>query len=199
MEEIPGFSILQNSIQALVSPSQEEWSLALPVLKKQTYPKNASLVKAGENSGYMYFILEGITRHFYAETGKGNSATVWFSYQGDWVNDAYGFSTQQPALTSIIAVTEVEAFYLSRADQEMLFASSPIWERLGRLGAEGYLVKQMLHTWSLYFRSAKERFHALLKERPELFKHCPLIHIASFLNITPETLSRLRSEMKDGM
>jgi CRP/FNR family transcriptional regulator, anaerobic regulatory protein len=141
---------------------------------------------------YIYFIFDGYARQF----SKGENAaevTHLFIEPGAPTTDVPAFFYGQPAKTSLQAITTIKAARLSKKAADDLFDTYKIWERFGRLTALDYVYVLLERNQSLATLSARERFQEFFTAKPHIFNLAPLKHIASYLGITVETLSRLRS------
>jgi CRP-like cAMP-binding protein len=179
-------------IHHFVQPSAAQLEEFVAHVTVQNHPKNQLLLRAGEVAEHVFFVNQGILRHFFVD-GK-NDGTVWFSFENDLVTDVGSFITRQPSIHNILTITEAEVLALRHADLQKLYAQHQVWERFGRLTTEQYLIGQIERGYSLLHKSATEKYEELLAHHPKIVQHVPLHQIASFIGVSFETLSRIRAK-----
>lgn len=118
---------------------------------------------------------------------------MWFSEIGDLSTDYAAFTKGATTIYEIKAITAMVCYSISRDDLNELYDKYKSFERVGRLINQHYLNGFIDRNMFLVKYSAKQKFDALYKEKPHFFNEIPLKYIASYLGITVETLSRLRS------
>src|SRR4028119_1935643 len=121
---------LQHFIENFVRPTPAEYAQLAAVVESCTIPKNTVLHHAGQICEVVYFIRSGIARQYYGSLGM--EGTTWFSFAGDVLADT-SFLSRQPYYTSILAVTDLEANFITYEALQNMYRSSAIWERFGRL------------------------------------------------------------------
>lgn len=164
----------------------------LGCFRKVVFKKNTIILHNNQVSKSIYFIEKGIARHYYSKNNK--EFIWWFSKENDFMTNS-SFFFQKPIQEIISALVEIQAYSLTYSDFERLCQKSHSLESFVRrsLAEQLYLYdKYMSETFIL---SATERYRNFLQQFPELVLRIPLIHIASFLRITPETLSRIRAQI----
>lgn len=147
----------------------------------------------GAKNSNFYLIKHGIWRAYYHKNGVDN--TIWFASEVEVAFSVWGFVDNAHSLISIEAMCDSTAYCISRTALNQLYASSIGLANLGLnlmehqfLGQENWLI-------SAGSPKAKERYLTLIKETPELLQHVPLKYIASYLWITPQSLSRIRASL----
>jgi CRP-like cAMP-binding protein len=100
--------------------------------------------------------------------------------------------TQSPSRQYIEAIEETTLYAIHYAALQEMYATSKNGERLGRLSAEGLFIEKEIHEASLMLDSPDERFNSLLKYKRDWIQRIPQKYLASYLNLTPETFSRLK-------
>jgi len=141
---------------------------------------------------YVFYIESGLTRTFYYKDGK--DVTDWISTEGTFAVSIVSFITRQPDRRGIEALENCRLYALHYADLEKLYSRHHDIERLGRLLVSMGLIQLQKRFDDLHFATAKERYIQILNETPTLVQRVPLGILASFLGITQETLSRIRSQ-----
>lgn len=157
------------------------------------YPKGYRLLQPGRVCTHLYFLETGLVRE-YQVSADGRERNEWFSLEGDWVTSLHSFSRQQPNPSHFQLLEDSQLRGITYAHWQSLLAGYPAVERLYRLVLEEYLVRVEERAYDLQFLSARERYEKFLRHYPMLLQRVPLGQIASYLNVTPETLSRLRGE-----
>jgi CRP-like cAMP-binding protein len=158
-----------------------------------TFQKNEILVEAGKTCNYLFIIEKGMLRSFYYNK-KGNDVTNWFSSEQMIITEAYSFFKRKPSNIIIEAIEETSVKAISHEQLEDILSYSKEVERFMRL-----LVTEIMLTLGkkvIYYqnKSAKERYDDLLKTHPDIFKRAKLGHIAGYLGLTQQSLSRIRSK-----
>lgn len=163
----------------------------LEKMEKFSFRKGDFLVQEGERNSNFYIISKGIWRGHYLNDGA--DVSVWFASEGEAVFSSWGYIENTPSLVSIEAMCDSELYGISKAKLESFYASSAELANFGRRLFEQQLLG--LENWLISRGSprAEERYLALLEENPELLQYVPLKHIASYLWITPQSLSRIRA------
>lgn len=135
----------------------------------------------------------GSLRSFHLKDGEDITQTFFFA--GNYATDYESFLTQRPSAVYIQAMEDTEVIQCHYDDLQKLYAASHTGERLGRLIAENIFLGLSLRNRHFLLDDPETRYLALMKERPKVIAHIPLKHIASYLGIKPESLSRIRARM----
>jgi len=159
-------------------------------LRYRTVAKDEFLFRAGKVCQEFHFIENGCFRQ-YSILDSGAEATINLWVAGDWFFDYKSFMTQQPAHASIQAADDGEVFSLSIYDFHELVKTADQFFRLGRIMEDAVRNAE----YQLNRLTPEEKYGSLMEKRPEILQQFPLKHIASYLGMTPETLSRIRRKI----
>jgi CRP/FNR family transcriptional regulator, anaerobic regulatory protein len=189
-KSMPAISSLLQSIYPLSEPALEE---LLQGLIHQEFPKQYYLLKQGRVCRHLWFLTRGAVRYFYTHD-DGKEANVWFSFEGDIVSEPMSFTRQCAALESIQLMEDAEVYALPFDHlQTLLRERHEVCLWYIKLIEQHYMPNIEDRVGDLQFLNAAQRYHKLLEQFPDITNRIPLGHIASFLNITQETLSRIRA------
>lgn len=176
------YKVSETDVQALIDCMEEVH-----------FKKRELIVQAGKKNSNLYFIKKGVWRGYYFKDGV--ETTIWFASEGEAAFSVWGYVDNACSLINIEAMCDSTAYCISHTALNQLFSSSIGLANLGiRLMNRQLLMQE---NWLISSGSprAKERYLTLIKETPELLQYVPLKHIASFLWITPQSLSRIRAEI----
>jgi CRP-like cAMP-binding protein len=159
---------------------------------RRTLLKKYRLLRDGEISRHIYFIRKGSARAFYYDR-DGREHTTWFMAENDLMISVYSFYTQQPAAENIELLEDSILLSMTWDQLQTIYAEFPEYNYHGRLVTEKYYL--LAEERAILLRTTKpaDRYLLLLKNRPKILQQASLGQIASFLGITQETLSRIRS------
>lgn len=162
-------------------------------MEKFSFRKGDFLVQEGGRNSNFYIISKGIWRGHYLNDGV--DVSVWFASEGEAMFSSWGYIENTPSLVSIEAMCDSELYGISKSELEAFYDSSSELANFGRRLFEQQFLS--LENWIISGGSprAKERYLTLLEENPELLQYVPLKHIASYLWVTPQSLSRIRAEL----
>ncbi|CAM1350783.1 Crp/Fnr family transcriptional regulator [Tenacibaculum crassostreae] len=170
-----------------------EFALALQnIMVYQKYPKHHILHEAGTICNHFYIIISGIARVFYFKEDK--DITVHFSAEQESITTIDSLIQRKKSKYNIEALEDLEVYAVHIHDLEQLFETNPKYERYGRLFMQQIYIELVERIDDLQLHTAQERYETLLTKKPYLFQRVSSKHIASFLSITPETLSRIRGK-----
>jgi hypothetical protein len=157
------------------------------------FPKNKLIYRAGGFSDSIYFICKGLVRVYYEKEGK--EITNLFVTENNIVIGAYSIITGQKNYSNYEAFEETNSFKIKVCGAWKNIMQNIIrWNILARILVEKYYCAFMKKTYDVLFLSAEERYQLFIKDHSDLLNRVPLKHIATFLGIQKETLSRLRSK-----
>ncbi|HZH95282.1 MAG TPA: Crp/Fnr family transcriptional regulator, partial [Flavisolibacter sp.] len=155
------------------------------------FSKKEYLVTEGKTCRHLYFLEQGALRGFYNLEGK--EITHWFAFEEDFVTSFHSFITQQPAVENIQLLEGSILWSVSKTDLTRLLNEYHELERLLRIAYEKYYIRLEERFVNAQFKTAAERYQNLLMQTPHIIERVPLGFIASYLGISGETLSRIRS------
>ncbi|HMI79885.1 MAG TPA: Crp/Fnr family transcriptional regulator [Ferruginibacter sp.] len=160
--------------------------------EKITLSKNEYLLNEGQVCRQLYFLEKGALRGFYNLDGK--EITHWFGFEKDFVTSFHSFITLEPAVENIQLLEGCVLWVISKETLAGLFNQYREIERLVRIAYEKYYIRLEERFVNAQFKTATERYENLVQQRPYILERVPLGHIASYLGISQETLSRIRSK-----
>lgn len=163
------------------------------LFREESYVKNALIQLTDSRCRTIYFLISGLARIFYYKDGK--DITEHFALPGDFIVRAESLFTGQPTAKGIQALADTRLVAIPAQSLFELYDRHPEIERLFRLVFEAEHVAVIRRVESLQFKSAKERYEELLEDT-DFVNRIPLHYIASYLGVTPVTLSRLRYPRK---
>lgn len=155
--------------------------------------KNEYLLTEGNICRHLYFLQQGALRGFYNLDGK--EITHWFGFENDFVISFHSFITQEAAVENIQLLEGSILWSISKNTLSGLYNQYHEIERLVRIAYEKYYIRLEERFVNAQFKSATERYESLLIQAPHIIERIPLGHIASYLGISQETLSRIRSKL----
>ena len=161
--------------------------------EKLVLPKNEFLVTESKVCKHLYFLEHGAIRGYYLLDGK--EITHWFGFENDFVTSFHSFITEQPAIENIQLLEGCVLWSISKKKLTSLFNHYHEIERLVRIAYEKYYLRLEERFVNAQFKTAAELYENLLKRTPHILERVPLGMIASYLGISQETLSRIRSRL----
>ena len=150
------------------------------------YPKSSLILEAGKTERNIFFVGKGIVRA-YVEA-KGKEITFWIGAEGATVVSLKSYIANAPGYETVECMEDVILYVLKQSVQEDIHIAN--W---GRKFAETEFLQTEEKFIPLLFTSAAERYEVLLKNNPELQQRIPLECLATYLGITPVSLSRIRA------
>jgi len=174
--------------------SYEEETILLSKIVHRKYLKDQYIVQQGDICKSVNFIISGCTKTFYMDL-EGQEHIVMFSIEDWWTSDLGSFITQTPADFNLQCIENTELIQFTYENLEYLYKEIPKLERLFRKIVERAFVasqKRIIRNFSL---TAKERYQIFKKTYPKIEQRVPQYMIASYLGITKEFLSKIKSQL----
>lgn len=185
---------LKEQIEIFTKLSNESWLKVSDAFTLKDFKKGDLFAEEGKVCKYVGFNLQGIFREYFYHDGIDKTSD--FVFENAFFSSYISFSQQVPSDVYIEALTDVTALVMDYESKQALFELVPEWDRLARLIAEDHFTKKTQRANMLASMTAKEKYLDLLKNgNPEIIQKIPQQYIASFLGITPETLSRIRKKL----
>lgn len=180
------------SITEVLAMDDDEINMVTSVAEMKNFRKKEFILRAGDVCRFETFVSKGCLRVFYTDPA-GIEHNVKFAPENWWSLDLESFAMQTPAFYSIQAVEDTECIQISKTKHDWLYHKIPKLEKFARLRYQNaYILLQHRLTQNL-FSTAEEKYDAFSKKYPGLELRIPQKDIASYLGITPEFLSMLRS------
>ena len=161
------------------------------LLTPMKFLRGEVVLREGEECTCMYYVERGMVRQYYYKNGK--DVTEHFSFEGRIVMCIESLLKHVPSQIIIEALETTHLYALPRKKLLETIEICPELEILYRKITEHALISSQHHADSQRFENAQERYERLLREKPEIVLRAPMVHVASFLQMTPETLSRVRA------
>lgn len=186
-------SELKNFINNYVKLDDAELDDIVGRFKKRQVGKNDFLLKEGDVCSDLVFVQEGCLRLFYV-TGDVE-ISVWFAFKNSSAIDIYSFISQKPSVYFLQAIEDSQVMYLPKAELLELYQTHPKTQEMMRNFWEDAVLNLIDRFTALQRDSAEERYLQLLSKPPYLQK-IPQKYLASFIGVTPTSLSRIRKNIR---
>jgi CRP-like cAMP-binding protein len=155
------------------------------------FGKNEMVLREGETCNNIYWVVKGLVRQFYYKNGK--ELTEYMATENSIVMCIESLFLEQPTHLQIKTIEPTVLIAIPKVELEAVAMKSVNIQILYRKILEESLILSQVHADMLRFESAQDRYQKLIKRQPQLVLRAPLVYIASYLQMTPETLSRVRT------
>lgn len=163
-------------------------------MEEVPFSKGDFVLREGQRNHYAYFVKTGFSRAFAVRDDK--DLTLWFAGEGEMAVLTPGHTPNPISNVNIEALENSILLRISRQKMESLFEESVELANWGRRLAESFLLEYEHFFINYSWTDASQQYDTLIKEYPELLQKASLKQIASYLGITPQSLSRIRATMK---
>lgn len=177
--------------------SAEEMEAIMKDLVIESYEKNTILLKQGEISSKCYFVLKGCVRQYFIDE-DGKEVTLNFFTEEQAVVLFKSYKNKVPSDYFLACNEESTLVVGTLESEETMYRQFPVLEKLTRDMVEENFGKEQDERVRFIAQAPEERYQLLLKQRPELINRVPQHQLASYLGITPESLSRIKRRISQG-
>lgn len=187
--------ILQN-ISKHIQLTEVETDYFTSVLQIKRIRRKQYLIQEGNVSRYEAFVNKGCLRAYHVDE-KGQEHIAQFAIEGWWIGDMYSFLTSTPARLNVDALEDSELLCIDKPSLEELYLQVPKFERFFRIILQNAFIAHQQRIIANMSKTAEERYLEFIKHYPQLEQRVPQHQIASYLGITPESLSRIRKQLSE--
>ncbi len=184
-------SLIQH-IRKFIKLDDQEAELVLAYFETKHFKKKQLLLKEGQICYTQFFIVKGCIR-FYINNNKGTEQTIQFGIENWWITDYLSFQYQNPTHFNIQAIENLEMLSIDRKSFDELLDRIPKLEKYFRLVIQKSFGASQVRISYLFTMSAEERFHHMNRMFPEFIQRVPQYMIASYLDFSPEFMSKIRA------
>lgn len=176
--------------------THDELDILEEVIVPMKFAKGQMILREGEISRYLYYVDKGLVRQFYFK--KGKEVTDYLAVEGNIIMCLESLFKEEPSHQQVEAIEPTHIFALPKRRLEEVALHNVNIQLLYRKILEESLINSQIHADLVRFETAKDRYQKLCKLKPQVVLRSPLVYIASYLQMTPETLSRVRSSVTLG-
>ena len=164
--------------------------LVLSCIDSVSIKKNSEIITIGRPNKYMYIVKTGVVRGYYYKDFQEITVSLWM--ENETFGDVTTYITNNPAIKSYQAIEDTELYRMDIHRFRSFFEVNHEICNLARIISERYILKSQYLSNCLIHLTAEEKYQLFLINKPGLINRVKIKHIASYLDITPETLSRIR-------
>ena len=184
---------LTNFIKKNIEIGAEDLKIILSYFKIVKKKKNEILLSAGKISQVSYFVKKGCLRLFFIDD-NGKDVTRYIAFENQFATALVSFITNEPAKETIQVIEDSELLYITHKDFRNLMKIMPKWKDFYNIYLEKAYVNNSKRLTSFTTLNASERYNQLFQINPNIVKRLPNKIVASYINISQETLSRIKSK-----
>ncbi len=186
------YEVLKKSLLEHVHLADEEWELCKNSFRPKRMLKRQFLLQEGDVCRDLTFVEKGAL-YSYSVDSKGNQHVIRFAFEGWWMANLQSFFTGEPTRLNIEVFEDSELLMLDKQNHDRLINEVPAYERYHRIIVQNAYVALQQRVENALGLTAEEKYARLIEQNPEFMHRVPLNLVASYLGITPETLSRVRA------
>ena len=190
------YEVLFSNIRQKIEITEREEEICRSLFIPKKLRKRQYLLQQGDVSKYTAFVEKGLLRAYVIDD-KGSELIMQFAPEGWWIGDMYSSVTGEPAENNIDAIEDSELLLLTTQAREQLLQEAPVFERFFRLLLQNSFIALQRRLRGNIIQTAEEKYKNFIRLYPNIAQRVPQHNIASFLGITPESLSRIRKQMAE--
>ena len=190
----PIYNSLRRHVAKHITLTADEFAHSTSFFIPKKLRKDTYLLQAGEICRYLTFVTKGFLRS-YTIDAKGEEHIVQFAFEGWWISDLYSYLTSQPSTYFIDALEDSDLLLIESGLYDKLCSAIPAYERYFRILLQNNYIASHRRILASISLSAEEQYRQLLETCPSIEQRVAQRYIASYLGITPEALSRIRSRI----
>ena len=188
------YDIIFKHLEGKIQLNPEEKELIKTFFKPKKLKKKQFVVVEGHVCNYLTFVSKGLLKSYHVDD-KGNEHINQFSPEGWWTSDMSSFFSGGISFYSIDAMEDSEVLLITKEHFENLTIQVPVMDRYFRLLFQNSLITKERRLISSHTHTAEEKYRHFVENNPDLIKRVPQNLLASYLGLSPETLSRLKKNI----
>lgn len=192
MEQL--FNILFEHVEEKVQLTDKDKELVMSFFKCKNLRKRQYLLQEGDMCKYISFVAQGLMKSYTVDE-KGNEHINLFAWEGWWISDFAGFIFGNEVKLNIDTVEDTALLLLSRANYDKMLTEVPVMERYFRILYQNSLATKDSRLISANTHTAEEKYAMFRETYPSISQRLPQNLIASYLGLSPETISRIKRKM----
>jgi CRP-like cAMP-binding protein len=189
-------NLLHKHIGKRIALTDEEFDQCISFFIPKSIRKKQFLLQEREVCKHLAFVVRGCLRSYTVDR-EGEEHIVQFAMEDWWISDLQSFLSEKPSSYTIDALEDSEILLLERENRDKLLETLPKLERFFRILLESNYIASHQRIEESLSDSAEERYLKFTKTYPQLIQRIPQGHVASYLGITPQSLSRIRKELSE--
>lgn len=193
----PDLTLFREEIRKRVDVPDESLDDFTGLWEFKKFKRNEFIQRAGEVPKFSIFVLKGCLRQ-YLVNENGEEVIVYFAEERHFIGDLPAIREKKISNYNFQAIEACELLLLSAENWEKAFVEFPWWTSAHLAGYQKWATRMQQQMGDMLTKTGEEKYLALLKEKPALFQRVPQHYIASYLGISPETLSRIRKKIFNG-
>ncbi len=184
---------LHQHINKQVVLDETAFEKLLNLFRPTNLKRGQHLIELGSAVNHQYFVLKGCLRTFMIDSA-GKEHTIQFATENWWVSDYLSYYKKVNSIMVVECLEDCQLLQINRVDLNDLFDELPLAERFFRKQLENAFVAFQMRILSSLHQTAEKRYSLFIKNYPDIEQRVKNYQIASYLGITPESLSRLRKQ-----
>ncbi len=185
---------VRSFIQSYAPLTDEEWNILLSRTVIYRLKAGDFLITEGKVCTVMGFVESGILRTYYVDKA-GKERSMFFHFEKTPISDFESYVRKSPSKCNIQAITDSVIYTINYEEREYLMNNYHVFESIIRKMVERFYIFMSDRLRDFVFLSAEERYLKLIEKRPDIFQKLPLGYISEYINIKPQSLSRIRKKL----
>ena len=187
------YELILSSVAKYIQLTPEEVKFFTSLLRPKKIRKRQYLLQTGDISMFENFVNKGCLRAYTVDE-QGQEHIAMFGIEGWWISDMYSFLTNTPATQNIDALEDSEVLSIEKSDLEKLYDHVPKFNRFFLKLLQNAFVAHQRRILAANSQTAEEQYLDFITRYPSLEQRVPQHQIASYLGMSPETISRIRRQ-----